>query len=125
METTNRINPTPQTTANESPHLAILSNAINRHKKTNPMNAQQHEIFRETILRAFQAAAGCGLGLTTLDVTLRACGFKHFDAAQVEADLQYFMDKGFIAEVPKSHSLGNRLWRITAAGTDDVEQREN
>jgi hypothetical protein len=87
------------------------------------MNAQQREIFRETVLRAFQASAGCGLSLTTLDVTLRACGFKGFTAEEIEAEVRYFMDKGFVAEVPKSHSLGNRIWRITAAGTDDLERR--
>ena len=87
------------------------------------MNAQQQEVFRETVLRAFQAAAGCGLSLTTLDVTLRVCGFKGFDAGEVEAEVQYFMDKGFVAEVAKSHSVGNRIWRITAAGTDDLERR--
>ncbi len=89
------------------------------------MNAQQHEIFRDTVLRAFQAAAGCGLSLTTLEVTLRACGFKRLEEQRIEAEVQYFMDKGFVAEVPKSHSLGNRLWRITAAGTDDLERRDN
>jgi len=87
------------------------------------MNAQQHEIFRETVLRAFRAAAGCGLSLVTLDVTLRSCGFKAFAPEDIEADVQYFMDKGFVAEVPKSHSVGNRIWRITAAGTDDLERR--
>ena len=89
------------------------------------MTTQQHEIFRETMLRAFQAAAGCGLSLTTLAVTLRACGFKKIEEQMMEADVQYFMDKGFVAEVPKSHSLGNRLWRITAAGTDDLERRNS
>jgi hypothetical protein len=87
------------------------------------MNAQQHEIFRETVLRAFKASAGCGLSLTTLDVTLRACGFTRFGAEEIETEVQYFMDKGFVAEVPKSHSIGNRIWRITAAGVDDLERR--
>ena len=75
------------------------------------------------MLRAFKASAGCGLSLTTLDVTLRACGFKGFAAEEIEAVVQYFMDKGFVAEAPKSHSLGNRIWRITAAGVDDLEKR--
>ena len=75
------------------------------------------------MLRAFQAAAGCGLSLITLDVTLRACGFKGFAAEEIEAEVRYFMDKGFVAEVPKSHSVGNRIWRITAAGVDDLEGR--
>ena len=87
------------------------------------MNAQQHEIFRETVLRAFKAAAGCGLSLVTLDVTLRACGFRRVETEEIEAEVQYFMDKGLVAEVAKSHSVGNRIWRITAAGTDDLERR--
>jgi hypothetical protein len=87
------------------------------------MNAQQHEIFRETVLRAFKAAQGCGLSLVTLDVTLRTCGFKGFEPEAVEAEVQYFIDKGFVAEVAKSHSMGNRIWRITAAGVDDLEGR--
>jgi hypothetical protein len=87
------------------------------------MNKQRHEIFRDTLLRAFQAGGGCGLGLETLEVTLRACGFKGFTEEEMEAEVQYFVDKGFIAEVAKSHSTGNKLWRITAAGTDDLERR--
>ena len=75
------------------------------------------------MLRAFQASAGCGLSLTTLDVTLRACGFKGFTAEEIEAEVRYFMDKGFVAEVVKSHSVGNRIWRITASGVDDLERR--
>jgi hypothetical protein len=87
------------------------------------MNEQQHEIFRETVLRAFKSAQGCGLSLVTLDVTLRTCGFKRFEPEAVEMEVQYFIDKGFVAEVAKSHSLGNRIWRITAAGVDDLEKR--
>jgi hypothetical protein len=87
------------------------------------MNAQQHEIFRETVLRAFKAARGCGLSLVTLDATLRTCGFRNFDQEEMEMEVQYFMDKGFVAEMAKSHSLGNRIWRITAAGVDDLEKR--
>jgi hypothetical protein len=87
------------------------------------MNPQQREIFRETALRAFKASGACGLSLVTLEVSLTACGFRRFTADEMEADLQYFVDKGFIAEVPKSHSLGNRIWRITAAGIDDLERR--
>jgi hypothetical protein len=87
------------------------------------MNKQRQEVFRDTVLRAFQAGSGCGLGLETVLVTLRACGFKEFTGEEMEAAVQYFVDKGFVAEVAKSHSVGNRLWRITAAGTDDLERR--
>ena len=87
------------------------------------MNAQQREIFRDTILRAFKASSGCGLSVVTLDVTLRSCGFRKFDYEEVEAEVRYLMDKGLVAEVPKSHSPANRLWRITAEGVDDLEKR--
>ena len=87
------------------------------------MNAQQREIFRDTTLRAFQACGGCGLSLVTLEVTLRACGFRSFTREDMEGEIQYFVDKGFLAEVAKSHSVGNRIWRITAAGRDDLEGR--
>jgi hypothetical protein len=87
------------------------------------MTQSQREIFRDTVLRAFQACSGCGLNLVTLEVTLRACGFRRFTTEEMEGDIQYFTDKGFLAEVAKSHSLGNRIWRITAAGMDDLERR--
>jgi hypothetical protein len=87
------------------------------------MNQQQREVFRETTLRAFKAASGCGLTLLTLEVTLRSCGFRNFTSEEMEGEIQYFTDKGFLAEVSKSHSVGNRIWRITAAGIDDLERR--
>jgi hypothetical protein len=87
------------------------------------MSTQQREIFRDTALRAFQACGGCGLSLVTLEVTLKACGFRGFTTGDMEGEIRYFVDKGFLAEVAKSHSVGNRIWRITAAGTDDLERR--
>jgi len=87
------------------------------------MNTKQLEIFRDTILRALKASADGGMSLVTLEITLRACGFRNFEDSEIEAELRYFLDKGFVAEVPKSHSFGNPLWRITAAGTDDLEKR--
>jgi hypothetical protein len=87
------------------------------------MNAQQHEVFRDMVLRAFKMSKGCGLSLVTLDTTLRNCGFTRHEPEEMEAEVQYFMDKGFVAEVAKSHSVGNRIWRITAAGVDDLERR--
>jgi hypothetical protein len=87
------------------------------------MNAEQREVFRDLVLRAFKNARGCGLSLVTLETTLKNCGFNRVEAEEMEAEVRYFMDKGFVAEVVKSHSVGNRIWRITASGVDDLERR--
>ena len=87
------------------------------------MNAIQMEVFRDTVLRAFKASRSCGMNLETLEVTLRACGFANVTKEQLEAETQYFADKGFLVDVAKSHSMANRIWRITAAGVDDLERR--
>jgi hypothetical protein len=83
----------------------------------------QLELFRDALLRALKAARATGFSLSNLEIALRASGFRHFAPAELEAELQYFADKGFVAENPKSHSLANRIWRITAAGVDDLEKR--
>jgi hypothetical protein len=86
------------------------------------MKAEQRELFRDTILRSFRQMRG-GMNLATLAVIVRSCGFKDFENADLEEDIQYFVDKGFLADVPKSHSVAIKLWRITAAGIDDLEGR--
>lgn len=86
------------------------------------MTTQQREIFRDTILRSMKAWRN-GIAVASLDVALRACGFNKFSDDEIEEDLIYFSDKGFVTEVAKSHSVGNKLWRITAAGVDDLERR--
>jgi hypothetical protein len=83
----------------------------------------QLELFRDALLRALKAARSTVFTLSNLEIALRASGFRHFTAAELEAELQYFADKGFVAENYKSHSLANRIWRITAAGIDDLEER--
>jgi hypothetical protein len=82
----------------------------------------RHELFRDTLLRGFRNMR-TGLGLESLRVILTSCGFTRFEDGDMEDDIQYFMDKGFLVEVFKSHSPGNRIWRITAAGVDDLEKR--
>jgi hypothetical protein len=87
------------------------------------MSTEQREIFRDTILQALNRMPG-GMSLATLRVILKSCGFTRFAEEDVEAGLQYFIDKQFVAPVPKSHSLGLKVWRITAAGVDDLESRD-
>jgi hypothetical protein len=88
------------------------------------MNPQEHlELFRDALLRSLKAARSAGMNLFTLEMALRLTGFSTLVRWEVEEQIQYFMDKGFIVEVPKSHSPANRIWRLTAAGMDDLEKR--
>ena len=83
----------------------------------------QLELFRDALLRSLKAARSTGLNIFTLEIALRSCGFRHFSLAELEAELQYFVDKGFAVEVLKSHSRAYKIWRISAAGVDDLEQK--
>ncbi len=87
------------------------------------ISQNQLELFRDALLRALKAARSIGLSVSTLEIALRIAGFRHVNAEDLEGELRYFADKGFAVEVPKSHSMSNKLWRITAAGIDDLEGR--
>jgi hypothetical protein len=81
------------------------------------------ELFRDALLLSLKAARSVGMNVFTLQIALRVMGFPGLARGEVEEQIQYFVDKGFIAEVPKSHSPANRIWRLTAAGMDDLEKR--
>jgi hypothetical protein len=87
------------------------------------ISQNQLELFRDALLRALKAARSIGLSESTLEIALRMAGFRHFSTEELEGELRYFEDKGFAVAVPKSHSMGNKTWRITAAGVDDLEGR--
>jgi hypothetical protein len=88
------------------------------------MNTQEHlELFRDAILRALKASPTAGLNRGTLEIALRLGGFPPATAQDVEREIQYLIDKGFVAEVLKSHSPANKRWRLTAAGMDDLDLR--
>jgi hypothetical protein len=88
------------------------------------MNTQEHlELFRDAILRSLKANRVTGMNLFTLEIALRMGGFPRAATGETEQEIQYFIDKGFVVEVPKSHSPANKRWRITAAGVDDLEKR--
>jgi hypothetical protein len=84
---------------------------------------EQLELFRDALLRSLKAARSVGLNLQSLELALMAAGFKHFTRAEVQDEIQYFVDAKFIAEAPKSHSFGHKVWRITKDGIDDLEKR--
>ena len=88
------------------------------------MNPQEHlELFRDAILRSLKSNRLTGMNRFTLEIALRMVGFPRATTEEVENEIQYFIDKGFIVEIPKSHSPANKRWRITAAGVDDLDRR--
>ncbi|MGA2750775.1 MAG: hypothetical protein ABSG59_18545 [Verrucomicrobiota bacterium] len=84
---------------------------------------EQLELFRDALLRSLKNARSTGMNLFTLEIALRSCGFRHFSLDELQGELQYFCDKGFAVEILKSHSRAYKIWRITAAGIDDLEQK--
>jgi hypothetical protein len=86
------------------------------------MNTQEHlELFRDAILRSLKANRASGMNRFTLEIALRMVGFPRASTEEVEREIQYLIDKGFVLEVPKSHSPANKRWRLTAAGVDDLD----
>lgn len=81
------------------------------------------ELFRDALLRSLKSARSVGLNLAAIELALMTGGFKTFTRADVEDELQYFIDAKFVIEAPKSHSLGHKIWRITKEGIDDLERR--
>jgi hypothetical protein len=83
----------------------------------------QLELFRDALLRVLKAARTIGMNLQALELALRAAGFRRVNSEDLEDELQYFIDARFIVEIPKSHSLGHKIWRITKEGIDDLERK--
>jgi hypothetical protein len=86
------------------------------------MNAQETQLFRDTIMMSVQRYPR-GLTLFSIDTALRASGYRHFGERDLEGHIHYLVDKGFMAEVPKTHTPQLQMWRLTAAGTDDLAKR--
>lgn len=84
---------------------------------------EQLELFRDALLRSLKSARSIGLNRASLELALTVAGFRQFTHGDVEDELQYFVDAEFVVEVPKSHSLGHKVWRITKKGIDDLEKR--
>jgi len=88
------------------------------------MNPHEHlELFRDAILRSLKANRTTGMNRFTLEIALRMVGFPLATTADLEQEIQYLIDKGFIVEAAKSHTPANRRWRLTAVGVDDLEGR--
>jgi len=84
------------------------------------MSAQSinREVLRTNILQTAADSAPKGVTIPLVRVYARAGGFRSVTEEEVEAGIQYLVDKGFLALVPKSISPENKAWRVTADGQD-------
>jgi hypothetical protein len=86
------------------------------------MSAEETQLFRDTVLLILRNYPR-GLNRERLDTCLRAGGLDHFTFRDMDFHLEYLGGKNLIAKADKSHSVGNALWKLTAAGVDDLEGR--
>ncbi|MDR3459562.1 MAG: hypothetical protein P4N60_19200 [Verrucomicrobiae bacterium] len=88
------------------------------------MNAEQKESFRLALLRVLDERASERFGLTVqaIQVFLGQFGFRASKVDEVNVELQYLADKGYVVEISKTISPENRCWRITAEGRDFIAQ---
>lgn len=83
------------------------------------MNAQQRELLRQAVLTVLEANnTRFGLGVDAIAFHAKGYGFPALDRATLEPELEYLQEKELIAEVTKTLSPENRVWKITAAGRD-------
>ena len=88
------------------------------------MDAQLKEQLRLTLLGILEATSRYGLPLDAITLQVRCRGFEKITRDQVEPELQYLEDFGFIEQALKQISPENRAWRIHAKGRDFLAQRE-
>ncbi len=81
------------------------------------MTTEQREMLRLSLLGIANSAAAYGITLEVFRVYLRARGFNVTDD-EIKPELQYLIDKGFLALCEKQISPENMHWRITAEGRD-------
>ncbi len=87
------------------------------------MNADTRELFRQNLIAqlATNGVAGVGLKPVMLKVGARVGGFEPSDE-ELDAELLYLSDKGFVVAVAKAISPEMKRWRITADGRDYAAQ---
>ncbi|MFO1461253.1 MAG: hypothetical protein U1G08_17855 [Verrucomicrobiota bacterium] len=87
------------------------------------MNSDDREQLRLSLLRFLDAnATGRFLGTGLLHQMAKAEGRGDLTGAEVEGELRYLLDKGFVEMVAKQISPENKTWRITASGRDAFAQ---
>lgn len=81
------------------------------------MNSAERELLRLNLLQQLRQA-GQLVRVSTLVLGARCGGFEAITEEVVRGELVYLLDKGLVASPQKLLSPENKLWRITATGTD-------
>ncbi len=86
------------------------------------MSPEQRELLRLALLRVMDAnQTGRGLGAGSLTFLIGRFGASA-SIEEINAELVYFADKGFVTAVQKAISPELTAWRITAEGRDWIAQ---
>jgi hypothetical protein len=94
------------------------------------MTTEQKELFQTAILRVLDAnRSRWGQGVVAIGLRLAQFAFSAASFASEEAfhaaiadAVQYLCDKQLAEEVPKVVGAANRVWRITPAGIDYLDE---
>lgn len=81
------------------------------------MNPKQRENLRLLLLTALNAARPYAVAPDAIRLGLSP-QFRNLDASELQAEIDYLVDKGFVAQEGKLISPENREWKITAEGRD-------
>ena len=81
---------------------------------------EQKEILRRNLLEQLEAAKPMGMNANSLSYGLRIGGFK-LNADDTAAELDYLESKGLVKMAAATLSAGVKLYKITAAGTELLE----
>lgn len=84
------------------------------------MKPEQREMLRHALLQGADLAKPRALALELARLTAVRFGFRPEDA-ELEAELAYLTEKGFLAREERAISPALAGWKITAAGRDYLE----
>ena len=88
------------------------------------MDKTARENLRLALLRVLETRTGrFGLNLDGITLHVRSEGFPQITRDQVEPELIYLEDLGYIEQALKTISPENRCWRIRATGRDYLAER--
>lgn len=88
------------------------------------MNSQPRELLRLAVLRVFAAnKTRFGLGLDAVCHLVAVFGFASLPPAEAAAAIDYLERKNLLAELEKTISPENPVWRITPAGIAFLDER--
>lgn len=86
------------------------------------MTPEETQIFRDTILMTTRNYPR-GITRMSLDICLRSAGFTHHTYRDLDFHLEYLVSKTFLEVPNKSHTPELRMFKLTAAGVDDLSVR--